>query len=314
MAYVKHVPSGAKKRKMILGTILLLAIAFIILITAFILIAELLPSFTGKCVAVVDINVPLTVEGSPATLMDSGYPSSEQLADAIEALGEREDVGSVLFVINSGGGSVVATHEVYDSVKELEKPKVAYFREVAASGAYYVATGADYIISEPAAITGSIGVLSGAYISFEELMEELGIDAATITSGEHKDMGSPFKNMTEEEQAIMQSIVDEVFEDFKRVIIENRRGKLNMLLFGEITDGRIMTGKQALEVGLVDAVGDKDDALMKAAELGGIEAETPDGIRICYVTVMPAEGGLLSAESFMGSIDEALNPPSISYQ
>jgi protease-4 len=313
MANEKRIPSGTKKRRLLIGTVLLLAITFIILIALFIAIAELLPAFTGKCVAIVDINMPLTVEGRPVTLMEMGYPSSEQLADSIRKLNEREDVGAVLFVINSEGGSVVATHEVYDAVNELEKPKVAYFREVAASGAYYVASGTDYIISEPTALTGNIGVVA-TVISMEGLFEKLGINATVITSGDHKDIGSPFRNMTGEEMEIMQSIVDEVFQDFRNTVVENRGDKLNRLKFDEVTDGRIMTGKQALEVGLVDDVGNKDDALMKAAELGGIEAETAGDVRVCYVSVTPTEGGLLSAESFIGSIGERLNLPSLFYK
>ncbi len=312
MADRRNIPSGVKKRKLILSTMLLLAIAFIVLIALFILLAELLPSFTGRCVAVVDINVPLTVEGSPMTLIETGYPSSEQLARSIKEIDGRDDVGAVLFVVNSGGGSVVATREVYDAVKNLEKPKVAYFREIVASGAYYVATGTDYIISEPTALTGNIGVVA-TFVSMGGLFEKLGINATTITSGDYKDIGSPFRNMTEEERAIMQSIVDEIFQDFKDVIIENRGDKLSRLKFDEITDGRIMTGRQALEVGLVDDTGNIDDALLKAAELGGIDAETADDVRVCYIEVLPTEGGLFSAESFISSIQEKLELPSLRY-
>ncbi len=313
MKNVKTIPSGAKKRQLIIGTVTILAIAFLILVVLFAAMTSLIPQFTGQCVAVVDINVPLTTEGMPTTLMDAGYPSSEQIAYSIREIDDRQDIGAVLFVINSGGGSVVATHEIYDAVKELEKPKVSYFREVAASGAYYVATGTDYIISEPTALTGSIGVIA-TVISMQGLFENLGINATTITSGEYKDIGSPFEDMDSEEREIMQTIVDEIYQDFRNIVIENRGSKLNRAKFEEVADARIMTGKQALEIGLVDAIGDKRDAVIKAAQLAGIEAETVEDVRICYISIMPVEGGLFSAESFFGPIEEQFEPVSLKYQ
>ena len=309
----KKIPTGVKRKSLILGTAILLATAFIILIALFILMTSLLPSFTGQCVAVVDLNMPLSVEGQPMTLFETGYPGSAEIANYIEQLDEREDVGSVLFIVNSGGGSVVASDEIYNAVKGVEKPKVAYFREVAASGAYYVSSGTDYIISEPNALTGNIGVVA-MVISMGGLFDKLGINATAITSGDHKDIGSPYRNMSEEEYQIMQSIVDEIFEEFRNVVIENRGNKLNMPRFNEITDGRIMTGRQALEVGLVDEVGNMDYALMKAAELGGIEAESPADVRVCYVEMIPQEGGLFSAESFIGSITEKFQTATLRYQ
>lgn len=306
MANERRIPSGARRKRLIMGTVVMLAIAFLLLVVFFMALTVLFPYFTGKCVAVVDINMPLTVEGSPTSLVGTGYPGSEQIANAIEELDMRGDVGAVLFVFNSGGGSVVATHEIYDAVMAVEKPKVSYFREVAASGAYYVATGTDYIVSDRAAITGNIGVKSITFVSMGGLFEKLGINATTVTSGEYKDIGSPYRNMSEEEYAIMQSIVDEVFEEFKTVIIENRGNKLDRAEFENVTDGRILSGRQAYEIGLVDELGNKDDALMKAAELGGMEVMTADEVRVCYVEITPQEGGLLSMESFVDSVSAAL--------
>lgn len=313
MANEKRILSGARKRKLIIGTVTLLAIAFLILVVLFAAMTSLVPQFTGQCVAVVDINVPLTVEGSPATLVDMGYPGSAEIASSIRELNGRPDVGSVLFVINSGGGSVVATHEIYDAINELEKPKVAYFREVAASGGYYIATPADYIISEPMALTGNIGVIATS-ISMKELLDKIGVNATVITSGDHKAMGSPFKEMTPEEQEILQSIVDEIYQDFRSIVIEQRGGKLNRMKFEEVTDARILTGKQALEVGLVDDVGNQRDALMKAAELGDMEAEKPEDVRTCYISINAVEGGLFTAESFIKPLEETMQRVSLKYQ
>jgi len=313
MDYEKGIPTTAKKRRLIFGTALLLALFFIILVVFFVILAKFLPYLGGKCVAVVDINMPLSVEGSPTTLVNPGYPSSEQLANSIRELNERDDVAAVLFVFNSGGGSVVATHEIYNAVKELKKPKVSYFREVAASGAYYVAAGTDYIISDPAALTGNIGAVATT-VSISGLLDKVGINATSITSGAHKDIGSPYRNMTEEEYTILKSIVDEISDEFKTIIIQNRKEKLDYAKFNEIMDGRIMTGRQALAVGLVDELGDKNDAIMKAAELGGLKVEKPEDVKICYVSVAPQEGGILNLESFVNSVNEKFHFTSLKFQ
>ena len=292
--------SAVKKKSLLVGTLILIVAVFLMTIAAFILLSYIAPLFTGGCVAEVDVDYAISVEGSPETLLSQGYPSSEELASTIKDLNERADVAAVVFVMNTPGGSVVATREVYDAVKELDKPSVAYFREVSASGGYYIASGTDYIVSEPYALTGSIGVITTA-ISLEGLFDDLGINITTITSGEHKDIGSMEHNLTSEEKEIMQSIVNEVFEDFKSVVMENRRGKLRVDSQDKIFDGRIMLGKQAYEYGLVDKLGTKQDAINKAAELAGIEGQP----NVCKINVASQQASLLlTMESFVSSINQ----------
>ncbi len=305
--------SRKNKSSLILGTGLLLAIVFLAVVVLFFIFSAFSTSLVGQCVAVVDISTPLTVEGMPTTIFDNGYLGSEELAEAIEGVNDRDDVGAVVFVFNSPGGSVVATREIYNAVDELDKPSVSYFREVAASGAYYVASGTDYIISDPDALTGSIGVIA-TVTSMSGLFEKLGVNVTAITSGKHKDIGSSFRNMTIEEQQIMQALVDEIYEEFKGVVMTNRKGKLNMGLFNNITDGRILSGRQAEKAGLVDEIGTKKDAIMKAAELANISYTEYDDIRVCYVDTMPTEGGLFSAESMLKNLGVASQVPKVSYQ
>ncbi|MFH1222047.1 MAG: signal peptide peptidase SppA [Candidatus Micrarchaeota archaeon] len=293
----------SNRKKLILGTIALLGIAFVAVIIAFILLSQLLPTMGGKCVAEVDISYPLSVDGTPETLFDSGYPGSEELTTKINELNKRDDVGAVVFVFNSGGGSTVASREIYESVKQLKKPKVSYFREAAASGAYYVATGTDYIISDPYAVTGSIGVLTES-VNLAGLFDKLGINMSYVTSGPHKDMGSPFRNATVEEQQIIQGVVDEIYKDFRSKVAENRKGKLNVAKFDEATDGRIMTGKQAVSYGLVDATGNKQDAFLKAAQLGGMDAVTAEDVRICKIDVRSTSSGLFGMAGLIHSFEE----------
>ncbi|NYZ73912.1 signal peptide peptidase SppA [Candidatus Micrarchaeota archaeon] len=298
---------------LIISTGLLLALIFAAVLLVFFVLSSLSPLFVGKCVAVVDMNMPLTIEGSPPSLFDSGYASSEQLATSIESLNGRDDVGAVLFIVNSPGGSVVATREVYGAVDSLNKPSVSYFREVAASGAYYVASGTDYIITDPDALTGSIGVIA-TFTEMQGLFEKLGINVTTVKSGQYKDIGSPYRNMTDEEKAIMQSVVDEVFQEFRGIVLENRGDRLNQARFNEVADGRILSGRQAVAVGLADEVGTKKDAIMKAAELGGIQADRPEDVRICQVSTGATEGGLFSMEAILRGIQASSGVPTLSFK
>ncbi|MFH0884823.1 MAG: hypothetical protein V1861_03880, partial [Candidatus Micrarchaeota archaeon] len=117
---------------LLIGTALALGLVFILVVALFFILSSFTPALLGQCVAVVDIDMPLSVEGAPPSLLGGeGYPGSEELAATIQSLDKRDDVGAVVFVFNSGGGSVVATREIYQSVKGLTKPKVSYFREVA---------------------------------------------------------------------------------------------------------------------------------------------------------------------------------------
>ncbi|MFH1448068.1 MAG: signal peptide peptidase SppA [Candidatus Micrarchaeota archaeon] len=256
------------KRMLILGGAVLLGLVVICAMLAFFVLSL----FPSECVAVIRIEGPLATQGSSGDLFSGGTTGSGDLSELIRQAEEREDVKAILFEINSPGGSVVASREIYESIKGARKPKVSYFREVAASGGYYVAAGSDYIISNPNAITGSIGVIA-TYQEMSGLFEKLGINTTVFKSGEHKDMGNPARPVTEKEKMILDGIVQEIFEEFKGVVVENRGDNLNPVLFNTALDGRILTGRQAYRTGLVDMLGNKQDALNKAAELGGIEGE-----------------------------------------
>ncbi|VVC03523.1 Peptidase family S49 [Candidatus Bilamarchaeum dharawalense] len=299
-------PSGG----LILGTGLLLILAFVALIALFFIVSAFTPSMLGKCVAVMEINQPLVTEGASPSLLTSGIAGSEEIANNIDRLNKRDDVGAVVIVFNSGGGSVVATREIYDSVKALNKPKVAYFREVAASGAYYIATGTDYIVSNPNALTGSIGVIT-TIAEMQDLFEKIGINTTVIKSGKFKDIGSPYREMTPEEQQLLQAVNEEVYNEFKSIVVENRGSKLDMSKFENITDGRIMTGRQALKVGLVDQTGTKKDAIMKAAQLAGMNPTSYDDVRVCVVPSAGTDSSLFGLDSLIKTIEMKSNLPTI---
>ncbi|MEW6722799.1 MAG: signal peptide peptidase SppA [Candidatus Micrarchaeota archaeon] len=301
-------------RGLLLGTGLVLVLAFVAVVVLFFVFSSFTPAIIGKCVAVVDVDYPLTVEGAPPSVFGGeGYPSSEQLAATIESLNRRDDVGAVVFVFNSPGGSVVATREVYAAVNELDKPSVSYFREVAASGAYYVASGTDYIVSDPDALTGSIGVIA-TFTDMQGLLEKVGVNVTAIKSGPHKDIGSPYRNMTDEETAILQELIDEVYSEFRGIVVENRGKKLDMSKFDNITDGRIMSGRQAYRVGLVDALGSKKDAVVEAARLAGVEAGSYEDVRTCPVSAMGTDASLLGLEALIGRVEAQSGIPAISFK
>jgi protease-4 len=177
-------------------------------------------------------------------------------------------VKAVVVRVNSPGGSVVASDEIYRALVGFERPVVISMGDMAASGGYYIACGGDYVFAHPDTLTGSIGVIS-QFLNAEELLDKIGVDAVVITSGPRKDIGSPFREMTEEERALWERIIDEVHEGFVEIVAQARG--LPVEDVRELADGSVYTGRQALELGLVDGVGTLDDAIAKAAELGGIE-------------------------------------------
>jgi protease-4 len=291
------------------GGILLLGIAFLVFLGILLFSSISTPLF-GKCVAVVELNQEITTESVPASLFVEGMPGSEEIAAAIKELDSRDDVGAVVFVVNSPGGSVVATREIYDAVKGLEKPKVAYFREVAASGAYYVSSAADYIISEPNALTGSIGVIM-TLSDMSGLFEKIGLNMSAITSGEAKDIGSFARPMTEKERQILQALVDEIFSEFKSIVLENRGSRLNMEKFDEILDGRVVSGRQAKKIGLVDELGNKQAAISKAAQLANITDKEP---AICEIELSSQSQGLFNARSLLSIFEKNARKVSVKYE
>ncbi|MFP3949576.1 MAG: signal peptide peptidase SppA [Candidatus Micrarchaeia archaeon] len=282
------------------------------IISVFISMASKGPVF-GKCVAVVEINGEITAQSSPTSMFADGSLGSYEISKRISALNEREDVSSVLFVVNSPGGSVVAADEIYRSVDSVEKPVVAYFRETAASGGYYIAAPADYIVSEPNTLTGSLGTVM--YLAeFSELAKELGIRDVVIKSGEMKDMGNPMRNMTKEEEALLQDVVEEAFQHMESNIEEQRGDALIYPEFNKVLDGRVLSGRMALEAGLVDELGSRDDALLKAAELGGVRAESPSDVEVCMIKTKPEAAGFFDMSSFISGIFSEEQTPSLSYR
>jgi len=223
----------------------------------------------GDAVGVIDLN-GMIVGQSTQQVLSSGGITPDRVRELLEQAADRSDVKAVVVRVNSPGGSVVASDEIYHMFLDFEKPVVIWLGDTAASGGYYISCGGDYVYAHPDTLTGSIGVIS-QFINAQELLEDAGVEVTIITSGPHKDMSSLFRDMTEEEREIWDGILDQIYDDFVQVVVEAR--DLPEETVRELADGRIYTGQQAAENRLVDEVGLSTDAVAKAAELAEIEGE-----------------------------------------
>ncbi|HHF53402.1 MAG TPA: signal peptide peptidase SppA [candidate division WOR-3 bacterium] len=193
--------------------------------------------------------------------IQGGIYSSEQYVNWIKKLKENSQVKGILLVVNSPGGGVVASDEIYNALMDFKKtgrPLVAYFGSVAASGGYYVGCAADVIVSNPNTITGSIGVIA-EFPVVKNLLKKIGVDFIVIKSRDKKDLGSPWREMTREEKKIIKSLIDETYQNFLKIVSESRNIPMDSLY--KIADGRIFSGRQALKYGLVDTLGTIDTAI-----------------------------------------------------
>jgi protease-4 len=197
---------------------------------------------------------------------------STEVNKQIKEYRENGNVAAVVLRVNSPGGSAAASQEIYEELKKLakEKPLVVSMGDVAASGAFYISVAGKYIYANPATTTGSIGVIAET-LDVGDALGRLGIKGVVVKSGKFKDIFSPLRPMTEEERQFMQAYIDNILQQFIKDVAEGR--KLPEGDVAKIADGRIFTGEQALKLKLVDGLGNMEDAIDKAAELGGIKGK-----------------------------------------
>jgi len=229
----------------------------------------------GKTVLLIDVQGFLTDQADRGMLGSRPSPVQEVVSrlDLAEA---DEDVGAVVLKVNTPGGTTTASdvlyHEIAAFKEKTGKPVVVAMMDVAASGGYYLALPADHILAHPTTITGSVGVifiLPRVY----GLFDELGVTVDVAKSGKHKDMGSPFRQPTEEENALMAAIVDQLADRFLTLVRQHRH--LAPEALADVATARILTADQALGLGLVDEVGYLEDAFAKARELAGLDEDAP---------------------------------------
>lgn len=199
---------------------------------------------------------------------------SKETVGELKRFGDSPAVKAIVLRIDSPGGGVVPAQEIYEAVRRLRtrtnKAVVASMGTVAASGGYYIAVASDRIMANPGTLTGSIGVIMET-ANLEGLLKKIGVEGVVIKSGRFKDVGSPLRKMTDEERTVLQTVMDDVHQQFIEVVSEGR--SLDLADVHELADGRVFTGRQAKDMKLVDELGDLDDAIQLAADLAGIEGE-----------------------------------------
>jgi protease-4 len=220
---------------------------------------EVVTSGSGDKIAVVDIKGVIT--------------SSEEVIRQLKKYRGMSSVKAVLLRIDSPGGGVVASQEMYEEVRKTRDagtPVVVSMGSLAASGGYYVACGASRIVANRGTLTGSIGVIA-EFLQLQELLGKIGVDVKTIKSGKLKDSGTQTREMTGEEQKYFQGLMDDVHRQFIGVVQRERH--LGGAEVRVLADGRVYTGEQAVPLGLVDTLGTYEDAVRIAAAMVGIDGE-----------------------------------------
>ncbi|MDO9516351.1 MAG: signal peptide peptidase SppA [Syntrophales bacterium] len=250
-----------KKHPVILGFLLLaiIGLLFFLVLRLFFSFGEETRGFSFK-----DKIGVVSIEG---VLSDS-----RDLIRQLDRYERDNGVKAVVLRINSPGGAVVPSQEIYDKVLQVKKSKkvVVSMGSVAASGGYYIACAADRIIANPGTITGSIGVII-QFSQIEDLLKKLGLKTTVVKAGKYKDVGSPVREMTAAERALIQGVIDDIHNQFIEAVVSNR--DIPRKEIEHIADARIFTGRQALEAGLIDSLGNMDYAIDTAAGLAGIEGK-----------------------------------------
>jgi protease-4 len=195
---------------------------------------------------------------------------STEIIEEMRQYADDETVKAVILRIDSPGGGVGPSQEIHREVVKLKTKKkvLASMGSVAASGGYYIACASDLIVANPGTITGSIGVVM-EFTNLEELLKKIGVKGVVLKGGEHKDIGSPFREMTPGEKRIMQDVIDNVHQQFIKAVAEGR--KMEQAKVVPVADGRIFTGEQAKQFGLVDEMGNLEDTVDMAAKLVKID-------------------------------------------
>ncbi len=206
---------------------------------------------------------------------DGFRPTSSMLASVKEQLtraAKDDQIKAVVLRINTPGGTVTASDIIYHELKTFKAnrkiPIVASIMDLGTSGGYYIAAAADRVLAHPSSVTGSIGVIM-LTVNAKGLLEKVGVEATAVTSGPRKDMGSPFRTMTVEERTIFQGLIDSFYQRFLSIVQEGR-ANLQMEQIKRLADGRIYTGEQAKEAGLVDEIGYLEDAVEVAKKQAGL--------------------------------------------
>ena len=199
---------------------------------------------------------------------------SQIYLESIKKIKEDDNFKAVVVRIDSPGGAVAPSQEIYEELKSLNEtiPVISSIGTVGASGGYYIAVGTQKIYANPGSITGSIGVIA-QFVNYGQLLDWAKVDVEVIKSGQYKDVGSPFREMNEADREYIQELIDNVYDQFRQAVSDARDIKEPELDL--ISDGKIFTGEQAKKLKLIDEIGSISDAISEAGKLGGL-GEEPD--------------------------------------
>jgi protease IV len=240
--------------------------AFIILaLTVFsFIIASIISLFIGNGienldgnVAIISISGPIVAQNGNNFLFDD-VVSSDDIRRLIRRADRNEKVKAIIFEINSPGGSAVASDEIAREIKKINKTTVAWIREIGTSGAYWISSSTDHIIANSMSITGSIGVIA-SYLGFSGFLEDHNVTYERLVSGNLKDIGSPFKEMTVEERILFEKSLDAIHDNFVEEVAKNRNLKKRDV--EKLATGLFYLGIEAKELGLVDELGSRDEVI-----------------------------------------------------
>ena len=251
-----------------------LFVLFLLLFLGFISVG-IISLFTDVDIGSLNGNVALIsidgiIAGSSDGYIFESVSASTDIVKLIEKADKNPKIMAIILEINSPGGSPVASEEIANAVLKTNKTTVAWIRDIGTSGAYWVASASDHVVASRASITGSIGVI-GSYLEFPGLLEEYNITYRRLVAGKYKDIGSPYKEMTSEEQALFQQMLDGLRDYFASEVAKNR--KMSKKDVDKIANGLIYLGTEAKELGLVDELGGKDEAIRYIEAKENIKAE-----------------------------------------
>ncbi|TKD67941.1 signal peptide peptidase SppA [Pseudalkalibacillus hwajinpoensis] len=211
-------------------------------------------------IAVLNVEGVIQDNGANTSFLPQAGYNHDVFLKRLEHAGDDNSVKGIILRLNTPGGGVVESEEIYDEILELkektDKPIYVSMGSMTASAGYYISAPVDKIYASPSTITGSIGVIMQS-MNYSELAEKVGVKWETIKSGPHKDIMSPNREMTEEERDILQSMIDNSYDEFVRVVSEGR--DMDESKVRELADGRIYDGRQAKDVDLVDDLGNLED-------------------------------------------------------
>ena len=263
-------------------------------------------TFKGEKISVIKLDGVISDSAGSSFFRD--LTSSSSVLDLIIKATKDQNVKAIVIRINSPGGTVAASQELYKAVinARKKKPIVITMGDIAASGGYYISSAADAIFANPGTLTGSIGVIT-SYLNFYDLLNKIGIKGVVIKSGSYKDIGNPTRPMTPEEKKILQSLLDDTYDQFLSDVSKGRN--IQKSTIAKIAQGLIYTGKQAKKAGLVDYLGDYNQAVKYTQKLA--KERFPYLAKKYGKTDIPIEetwkGGSIF-DVLVGSIERDINP------